>query len=409
MTSPPPLARRGTKLVAAPPLAPYIEEHRLRSADIHPDDPDRYIGLAVSQNLTMWDLLEPRLNEVRGVKATSLAYDDMTGSEDFRTAVARFASANVWGRPVAPNQVVILAGVGSILESLFYVIADPGDGVLVPTPSYSGFWLDLEVRDYLTIVPVHTTAEDDFRLTPELLENAYQASSVPITSLILTNPNNPTGRMMTAKDLSESIAWARGHGLHIVVNGIYALSVHGESSYVPVVSAVDEIGSDIHEIWGFSKDFAMSGIRCGVMTSNNAEVLDAIRGIAYWSAVSGDTQHLLAGMLNDEEWSATFVETMQKRLAESYRATTGALKVAGIPYMEAEAGLFLIVDLRQYLDEPKWEAEDRLWRRMLDKANVNLTPGSACRISEPGFFRICFATEPPEVVAKAITRLTSAL
>ena len=72
------------------------------------------------------------------------------------------------------------------------------------------------------------------------------------------------------------------------------------------------------------------------------------------------------------------------------------MAAAGVGHIPAAAGVFLLADFRRFLDEPTWEAEDRLWRRILDGANVNLTPGSACRNPEPGFLRMCFATEPVE-------------
>jgi len=53
--------------------------------------------------------------------------------------------------------------------------------------------------------------------------------------------------------------------------------------------------------------------------------------------------------------------------------------------------------------------EDLLWRRILDESNVNLTPGSACHIGEPGFMRICFATEEPGIVEVAIGRVSALL
>lgn len=61
------------------------------------------------------------------------------------------------------------------------------------------------------------------------------------------------------------------------------------------------------------------------------------------------------------------------------------------------------------MDEATWDAEDRLWRRILHEANVGLTPGSACHIGEPGFMRICFATESSEIVTLAIERVAKLL
>lgn len=153
----------------------------------------------------------------------------------------------------------------------------------------------------------------------------------------------------------------------------------------------------------------MSGVRCGVLTTDNQDVLDSVAELAYWSAVSGDTQHLLTNMLSDDAWTTDFVTKMQLRLKKSYDATTLALESAHISYVAGDAGLFLLADFRPFMDEVSWEEEGRLWNRILDEANVNVTPGSACHVGEPGFMRICFATEPPDVVATAIERIGSIL
>lgn len=390
-------------------MAPYILEHMERAAAADPNDSERYIGLCVAENLQMWDILEPQLNRDRHVQAGSVAYDVMTGSHELRAQIASFASECVWGRSVDPERVIVLAGAGSILESLFYVISSPGDGVLVPTPTYTGFWADLETRDGLTAVPVHTSSTEGFALSPELLESTYRAADMPISALLLTNPDNPTGRLMAAEEMRAAIVWARSHELHIVVNEIYALSVHGDRPYQPVGAVIDDLAADVHEVWGFSKDFAMSGIRCGVMTSANDSVLDAVGELAYWSCVSGDTQHLLAGMLRDTEWRDAYLIEMRSRLRKSYKATSSALDAAGIPHIGGDAGMFLLADMRRFMDEATWDAEDRLWRRILHEANVGLTPGSACHIGEPGFMRICFATESSEIVTLAIERVAKLL
>ncbi len=405
----PSLSARGSSLVNNSPIPEYIVTHHERALTVDPNDPEGYLGLCIAENLLMWDLLEPQLNRVREVQPASVAYGSMTGSEELREQIARFGSEHVWGRTVDADQVVALAGAGSILESLFYVIAAPGEGVLIPTPSYAGFWFDIETRDDLTVIPVHTRSHDGFRLTPELLEEAFTQSAVPVAALMLTNPDNPTGRIMASDDLKRAIEWARSHDIHIIVNGIYALSVHSGETFVPVASIVDDVREDIHEVWGFSKDFAMSGLRAGVLTTQNHDVLSALNEIAYWSCISGDTQHLLVNMLTDNEWLTNYIDTMRQRLAESYRATATALDAAGIPYLSGDAGMFLLTDFRQFMDEVTWEAEDLLWRRILDETNVNLTPGSACHIGEPGFMRICFATASPEVVTTTIERIGALL
>ncbi len=69
----------------------------------------------------------------------------------------------------------------------------------------------------------------------------------------------------------------------------------------------------------------------------------------------------------------------------------------------------MVCDLRGFLSEPTQRAEHALWKRLLDEADVNLTPGTACRIAEPGFMRLCYAAQPLEVVLDGIVRLGRAL
>ena len=57
------------------------------------------------------------------------------------------------------------------------------------------------------------------------------------------------------------------------------------------------------------------------------------------------------------------------------------------------------------MTEQTWDAEYELWRRILEHADVNITPGAACHISEPGFMRVCYAAEPTDAVLAGIDRL----
>ena len=136
----PPLADRGARLVDRSPMPEYISEHFARADEPDRDHPDHsYIGLCIAENKLMWDLLEPQLNRNRHVQPASVAYGSMIGSVTLREQIAAFASEHVWGRTVDADHVIALAGAGTILEALFYVISDPGQGVLLPTPSYAGY------------------------------------------------------------------------------------------------------------------------------------------------------------------------------------------------------------------------------------------------------------------------------
>jgi 1-aminocyclopropane-1-carboxylate synthase len=292
---------------------------------------------------------------------------------------------------------------------LFYAIADPGDGILVPTPSYSGFWPDIETRDQLQVIPAHTTSETGFRLTVELLDAAVEAASVPVRALLFTSPNNPLGWVYTRDELDEIVTWAEDRGIHLVLDELFAKSVYGETAFVSGSAVRPALGPRMHLVWAFSKDFAASGLRCAVLLSENEGVREAVNGLAYWAAVSGDTQFVLEQMISDETWVDSFIAESQERLGRAYQEVTAALEAASIPYLPAEAGFFFLCDLRPFMEEVTWEAEAELWDWLLNTANVNLTPGADCHIGEPGFMRLVFASERTEAVVAGIERVGAAL
>ena len=390
----------------------YLHAHFDRLED-HYDaeaNPNGYIGLCIAENKLVWDLLQPRLVAPRPtLPHQAICYDEMIGSFRFREQLSEFMGRTFLGREFDPTQIAVLAGTGSVLEILFHNIADPGDAVLVPTPSYAGFWADLETRDELHIVPVHTRSADGFTLTEGLLDQAFESSERPVKALLYTNPDNPTGAIASSDQIEMVIKWAERRGIHLVLDEVYALSVHGDTRFVSGASLRPTLGDHIHLLWAFSKDFGSSGLRCGVLITENEDLMRSVDGLAYWSVVSGDTQHVLGEMISDRNWVNQYIGAMQTRLGDSYRAVTTALEEEGIPYFAAEGGFFLLCDFREYMTDQTWEAEDALWHRILDEANVNLTPGSACRNEEPGFFRVCFATEPADTAVAAVQRVGKVL
>ena len=141
------------------------------------------------------------------------------------------------------------------------------------------------------------------------------------------------------------IDWASGAGIHLVMDEIYALSVYGEREFVSAASLAP-LGDRVHVVWAFSKDFGASGLRAGVLVSENEELLRAMDELAYWACCSGDTQSLLGQMISDDAWVDGFVRANSQRLGEAKRTVTRALDELEVPYIEPTAGFFLLLDVR---------------------------------------------------------------
>ncbi|KAI7841266.1 hypothetical protein COHA_005039 [Chlorella ohadii] len=166
-----------------------------------------------------------------------------------------------------------------------------------------------------------------------------------------------------------------------------------------------QVDNYVHMVYGLSKDWCASGLRVGMLYSRNTRLQKALDNISAFPSISNFVQWGLIQMLNDHEWAAAFLQRNQRLLEESYDGLTGALEAEGIPFTPAVSGMFVWVDLRRWLPEPTWEAEEEFWRNVCDRCKVILTPGKDCHAAEPGFFRLCFAWMPPKALPEAVRRI----
>ena len=106
-----------------------------------------------------------------------------------------------------------------------------------------------------------------------------------------------------------------------------------------------------------------------MLVSENHALLSAVNGLSYWGAVSGHTQWILGQMISDKAFVQGYLGELRDSLGSTYRRVTAALDAAGIPFIPAEAGIFVLCDIRRFLSEPTWDAERALWQRILDETN----------------------------------------
>jgi 1-aminocyclopropane-1-carboxylate synthase 1/2/6 len=164
----------------------------------------------------------------------------------------------------------------------------------------------------------------------------------------------------------------------------------------------------VHGIWGFAKDFGLSGLKVGVLHTRDPEVRTAARALAFFAPVSTPTQALVTNLLSDAGRVAEFLAENRRRLRASATAAMDLLAAGSIGYLEPTGGFSLWIDLRPYVPTVSAAAEHALWQRILRSARVKILPGTAFACPEPGWFRLCHATDA-STVATGINRLIRAL
>ncbi|KAI3850682.1 hypothetical protein MKW98_030742 [Papaver atlanticum] len=391
-------------------------------------NPNGVIQMGLAENQVSFDLLEdylekhsesstlrPRSSGISNFRENAL-FQDYHGLLTFRKAMASFMERIRGGRAkFDPDRVVLTAGATAANELLTFILADPGDALLVPTPYYPGFDRDLRWRTGVQIVPVHCDSSNNFQVTPKALEEAFNKATsmnIKVKGLLMTNPSNPLGASIQRSVLEEILDFVTRKNIHLVSDEIYSGSVFSSSEFISIAEILEsrnyKDSERVHIVYSLSKDLGLPGFRIGTIYSYNDKVVTTARRMSSFSLISAQTQHLLSSMLLDIEFTDNYIKTNRERLRKRYEMIIGGLKKAGIECLKGNAGLFCWMNLSPLLkNNSTREGELELWDSFLHEVKLNISPGSSCHCSEPGWFRVCFANMSEQTLHIALNRIST--
>jgi aspartate/methionine/tyrosine aminotransferase len=128
------------------------------------------------------------------------------------------------GVDVEPGQIFLTSSTSEAYSHLFRLLADSGDSVLAPQPSYPLFDFLAGLND-LVVIPYALTYDSEWRLDVAALEEsvAGEAGSLQVPrAMIVVHPNNPTGSFVRPEELARIVEFCRGHGLAIIADEVFS-------------------------------------------------------------------------------------------------------------------------------------------------------------------------------------------
>ena len=449
---------RGTRAVELLPV--YLTDARAVDRYCPDTCPDGALQLSVAENQMLEDMLVPAVRDFASASSTEeedkqtfyadmIYYQPTPGRPSLRRAMADYLQ-RILSLPgsLDAEGMVVGAGCNAVLENLCICLAEPGEGVLIPTPYYAAFEFDLVARAGLDIVPVPTMAHhpevaidnNKDAIPPEAyypnrsaLDAAVEASrarGVEPKILLLSHPNNPLGVCYPPSVVRECIEWGRENEIHIVSDEIYAGSVYRESATITdgptfesalSIAAGQQsdskgdglgIGPYVHFVYALSKDFCLSGLRVGAAYSENPDIRLPMQKLNDLCQISSQTQLLVEKMLSapstsqggEGYWSTDdFLPEARRRMKARCEKLESCLNEAGIPHLTSDSGMFVWMDMREFLplreggDGSSAESqasidkrERTLYLELLQKHGLLFTPGRSMKNELPGFFRCVF-------------------
>jgi len=297
------------------------------------------------------------------------------------------------------NQLLITPGAN---VQIYYAIAcavNPGEEVIIPDPSFVSY---NSIIRFLGCVPVKVSLkeENEFRMSPEDIEKAI----TPKTRMIIINsPHNPSGAVMTEEELTKIYEIAKKHDVYLLSDEIYARMIYEDSEtkfFTP--SKFDECKERVIVVNGFSKSYAMTGWRIGVVTGP-ADLIEKMGLLleTTTSCVAPFVQRAaIEALIGSQEPINNMVQEFRKRrdfIVEELN------KLPNVHCVKPRGAFYVMLNIK----ETGMTSEEFTFL-MLEKAGVATCPGVYFGASGEGYVRFCYANSI-ENIKKGVERVKKVL
>jgi len=370
-----------------------------------PSVPSRFNGLGVgfapylikpSEDVVRWTVGEPGFDTPRPVVDAAIAalergethYTRGAGSTDLCSKISEQLN-HLWNLSTTLETVMVTPGAKQALLYAMMVTMESGDEMLVPSPAWPTY--DGQAG-LLGIKPIFTATDEKFH--PDL-ENMKDSITENTRCILINSPNNPTGAVYTPNEIQGIVDIAVEHDLWIISDEIYARLVWSEWPHVSPASLPGGKERTL-VVTGFSKSFAMTGWRLGVLSGPENAMKAAFACQA--NANSHVPTFLMPAAevaLEQDDYVNDFCEQYRKRRAI---LCEGIGEIPGLKLLSPEGAFYAFIDVSG-TNMSDIEFADKA----LEVARVQLIPGSLIHGGE-GHVRVSYATDESQII-EGIKRL----
>jgi len=293
-----------------------------------------------------------------------------------------------------PEEIIVTTGAKYALYTLFQVLLNKGDEVIVPAPYWVSYPEQIKLAGGEPVV-VETSEASQFKLTPEQLESQITEKT---KALIINSPSNPTGMMYDEKELLAIGEICLKNNIIIVSDEIYEKLIYTAEKHVSMAQLSPKLKKNTVIINGVSKSHAMTGWRIGY-AAGPQDIVKAMTNFvshATSNPTSISQYATLAAYETDTDPTLEMRTVFSDRLDTLYNMI---INVPGITCDKPSGAFYLFPNVKEAVKMNGFTSTDEWVKALLEEEKVALVPGSG--FGSPDNVRLSYATSKDLLIEAA--------
>lgn len=284
---------------------------------------------------------------------------------------------------VSSDDVIVTVGASEALYSSIQALIDPKDDVLIPDPGFLSYAECVRLAGANSI-PVKSSSENGFKTTVEDVENALTENT---KAIVINSPCNPTGAVMEKEDIKAISDLATDKEFIVLSDEIYEKIIYDKKHH-----SFQTYTDNAVTINGFSKAYAMTGLRVGYCASN-PDIIEEILKVHQYNVACIDTATQVAcntALTSSQDC----VKEMTNEFKKRRDLVVNSLNDMGLDCIMPDGAFYVFF----HADNPEEFVKKAV------KEDVILVPGGAFGEEGKEFIRLSYA-QSYDNLAEAMKRL----
>ena len=332
------------------------------------------LGVGEPDFRTAWKI---RSEAIHYLERGNTRYTSNKGLKLLRAEISSYTERKYGVSYDPETQIIVTVGGSEGIDLALRSLINPGDEVIIPQPSYVCYEPITRLCGGKPVI-LNTKPENDFKVTKdELRELISERTKV----LILPYPSNPTGAIMTERDLTEVAEALKDTNIMVISDEIYSELTFG-TSHTPTAK-ISGLYERTLTVNGFSKAFAMTGWRLGYVMGPEPLIRQMLK-IHQYAIMCAPTNAQMAAAVALRSCDIE-VAKMKEEYDDRRKIIVSGFNELGLECREPKGAFYAFPSIKS----TKMSSEE-FCERLLRSKSVALVPGTAFGESGEGFVRASY-------------------